>query len=215
MKKLMFISLLIIPFCKAADVPESWKRAIEGISNNIEQHTSLCVMNRQIKAIPVNLGFPHLKSLNLKRNQIEAIPEDLNHPGLEEIDLANNQITTVPHNLKLPLLRTLILDNNLLTAIPRNFKHSRLARLSLKFNQISYVDPQILKQFPKLRFLYLNKNPLSEANVKELEEEALKLSEFREEAEKKDHPDEPYILQRTRLVIVADDIGEDYLPEGH
>ncbi len=29
MKKLMFISLLVIPFCKAADIPTTWDQAVE------------------------------------------------------------------------------------------------------------------------------------------------------------------------------------------
>ncbi len=141
----MFISLLIIPFCKAADAPESWNKAIKNIPN-IHLAIQIC--------------------LNHKR--IEAMPESLDD---------------------FSLLTDLDLNNNLITAIPGNLYHFKLYSLCLQSNQIEYVDPQILDQFPELLYLDLNKNPLSQENVNELKEA---------------------IEKRIGFILRAEDIGEKY-----
>jgi len=231
----MFISLLVIPFCKAAD-DESWNRAVG--YNNIENQRALCLRFKRIDAIPAHLNLPQLQELDLDYNKITAIPhlnlpqlqeltlyyneitaipahlnlpnlqklnlhrnnkitviENLNFPKLRELFLAYNEITTIPANLNLPQLQELVLYNNLITAISDNLNLPKLQRLYLHENHIEYVDPQILQQFPQLNYLNLNKNPLTQENVDKLREAAQQANR--------------------NIKIIADDIGEKYLPEGH
>ncbi len=155
MKKIIFISLLVIPFCKAADDANSyerWDRAVREKHSNYNRRklnfiTNLSLLDSHIPAIPDNPNLPHLTYLNLRDNQIAAIPEKLNLRKLEYLNLQDNDIES--------------------------------------------VNPQILQQLPSLRFLYLNKNPLTQANVDKLKEAA--------EAE-----------AHRKITIIADDTGDQY-----
>ncbi len=59
-----------------------------------------------------------------------------------------------------------------ITNIPKNLNLPNLMRLDLSENHIEYIDPEILEGLPNLRLLVLNKNPLTQENIKELEEKA-------------------------------------------
>jgi len=169
MKKLILISLCAISLCKAAD--NSWDQAVQrNYPDGIQQVEYLNLINDQITEIP-NLDLPQLRELYLIGNQIIAIPANLNLPQLERLYLSFNQITEIP-NLNLHQLRELYLGSNYIT----------------------YVDPQILQQFPQLQHLYLDKNPLTQENVAALRDAATAAGRH--------------------IEIIADDIGEQYLPEG-
>ena len=152
MKKLIFIGLIAVaPLCKAADPYASWDQAVQDIPNLLNQDT-LILSFRGITAIPVNRNFPNLKGLYLNNNQIAKIPDNfnLNFPNLESLDLDTNQIVAIPKNL----------------ANLRNLKE-----LNLSNNRIEDegFDPQkILQQFPGLKLLVLNGNPLTQKKVNAL-----------------------------------------------
>ena len=92
----------------------------------------------------------------------------------------------------------LILEHNQIEAIPANFNPSQLQVLDLEHNHITYVNPQILQQVPLLNYLNLNQNPLTPENIIALRNAAVE------------------ILGATGrdIEIIADDIGDQYLPEG-
>ncbi len=162
MKKLIFISLLVIPFCKAADpkAHASWYQALQDIPNKFNLHKKT--------------------ELFLGDKGIEAIPDNLNSHYLEHLYLGNNYLQEIPDNLNFP----------------------RLTVLSLIGNHIRQINPQIFKKFPNLQFLYLNKNPLTQENVDELRKAAVQAG-ARGDA-----------YAQGPIEISADDIGDQYLPEG-
>ena len=95
MKKLIFISLLIIPFCKAADnADENWYRAVQNIPNWRKERT-LDLPYAQIQAIPADLIFPNLKMLLLDHNQINQVHATRllkQFPKLKVLDLSSNPL---------------------------------------------------------------------------------------------------------------------------
>jgi len=150
MKKLIFISLLVMPFCKAADPDQSWHDAVQGIPN-LQQHEVLFLNNNQIQAIPANLNLPNLQALHLNNNQIAAIPANFNPPELRELHLSNNLIQAIPDDLELHELR----------------------RLDLSYNDIREVNPaRLLEQFPRLEYINLSNNPVYQEYIQDLRDAA-------------------------------------------
>jgi len=114
MKNLMFIFLLVIPFCKAADPDQSWYDAVQHIPN-WQQQAELNLDDNQIGAIPDNFNLHNLRYLNLINNQIVAIPNNFNSPDLRTLSLSNNNIDQInPERLleQFPQLVYLNLSNN-------------------------------------------------------------------------------------------------------
>ncbi len=143
MKKFIFISLLVIPFCKAAEEPQqieeaadpyaSWRRATQ-----------------------------HLSDADLQSINVEY------HLGLDD-----REITALPENLNIPYVGELRLQNNLIRALPKEFNLRRLQLLDLSENELDYVDPAIIQKLPRLRLLNLRGNKrLTQENVDALKEEA-------------------------------------------
>ena len=92
MKKLMFIFLLVISFCKAADPDASWNQAVQNIPDWATS-TELNLAYNQIQAIPANLTLLNLEALNLAYNQIKKFdPKRLleQFPKLDALNLSNN-----------------------------------------------------------------------------------------------------------------------------
>ncbi len=149
MKKLMFISLLVIPFCKAAQGGHTW--------------------NEVVKSIP---DYRVAKSLNLDNKGIIAIPELINYPFLEALFLSNNQLETLHDLIFFYKLKRLYLDHNKLSEIPGTLRLDKLEELYLSNNKFKYIDPNIFKQFPRLKLLDVRNNPLSPENIIQLQEAA-------------------------------------------
>ncbi len=132
MKKFMFIFLLVIPFCKAADTDnENWNRAVQDPA----LYNEFC------------------RQLNLSSQGITTIPINPNLPGVQvdHLVLRDNLITTIPNNLRLGLLanlRTLDLSKNWIYRLdPEALKQfRRLEMLSLSENPIPKKDVDDLKQ---------------------------------------------------------------------
>ena len=115
MKKLMFISLLVIPFCKAADDDGSWNRAMQRLSDVAKQGWYIDLVGKEITALPENLSLsPNVRELNLRANLIQALPENFNLPNLKLLDLRENQLDYVDPKIiqQLPNLEVLNLDGN-------------------------------------------------------------------------------------------------------
>ncbi len=146
MKKLIFISLLVIPFCKAADPCEKWHQVIQ------EMYT-----------------IPELETFNLSEQEITQIQKTFDLQEQEILDLQDRDIDAIPHDLKLPKLLYLSLDNNKITALPGLYL-PKLRALDLDNNKIGYIAPEILQQFPELRVLNVSNNPLTKENVDQLRE---------------------------------------------
>ncbi len=126
MKKLMFISLLVIPFCKAADPDQRWYEAVQN-RPDWQQLGILSLIGKELQAIPGNLIAPNLKELILDCNEIQDIPDNLTLPNLEELYLANNHIYYVNPQIfhQFPRLNYLHLNQNPLT--PENVDDLKLA----------------------------------------------------------------------------------------
>jgi len=166
MKKLIFIFLITIPFCKAAD---------------IQNKEVLLLNSNEIATIPTNLYLPHLKLLCLKEsahNQMTAIPQ-LNAPNLQQLSLLNVQITTIPDSLfanleeldlsknrlnnipylNLPFLKELVLSNNQISTIPSDLP-PLLIMLCLTNNKLNDISANLT--LADLEVLHLNKNKIEE-----------------------------------------------------
>ena len=76
MKRLMFISLLVIPFCKAADPNASWNKAVENIPS-WEEEKYLTLTRKGITTLPDNRTLIRLEYLDLQRNPITTFPKRL------------------------------------------------------------------------------------------------------------------------------------------
>ncbi len=84
--------------------------------------------------------------------------------------------------------------------IPDNLNLNLLETLYLNGNHIRQIDPQrILEQFPQLTYLNLDKNPLTRENVIALRNAAAEI----------------FGATGRLIQIIANDIGEQYLPEGY
>ena len=145
MIKLIFISLLITPFCKTADNLESWNLAVQAY---LEYKN--CLSLKQVTCLNLSYvpGYYH-------PTRISSLPNTLNHLShLVELFLADNLLTKFP--------------------LSKDPKLSKLEKLDLSRNQISYFDPQILQQLPELIHLSLNRNPITKEEVEKLEDVAWK-----------------------------------------
>jgi len=150
MKKLIFIFVLVISFCKAADIDVGWLNAVQGIPD-----------------------WQQEANLHLNNNNIGAIPDNFNPLNLQLLDLSNNNIVAIPDNFNPPNLQLLVLSNNNIGAIPDNFNSPDLQYLYLRNNQIEEINPKrLLEQFPNLIYLDLSDNPLHPDNIRDLREEA-------------------------------------------
>ena len=123
MKRFIFISLLVMPFCKGADVPKSWEQATQNISDSdLEKAVELELIHEQIEAIPENLGdlLPCLEKLNLNYNLISAIPDNLRLSEVWALWLVGNRIEYIdPEKIftQFPNLVYLNLSKNPLTNV--------------------------------------------------------------------------------------------------
>jgi len=200
MNKVIFTSLLLIlPFCKAAD-PSDIAGYIAKVDADVCIDTmrsivqGMCYYSRIYTARPSQNGY----ELNLKDYAIESIndlPSHLFSSSLWYIFLDNNLIKTTEglESVDLPILRVLTLNNNLIKNFPDNsncrnaIMHLRLddnqikeipkalgypylEYLSLKNNQITTIDPQVLNQFTNLITLCLEGNLLEQDNITQLNE---------------------------------------------
>ncbi len=139
---------------------------------NLPQLRRLFLIDNQIEAIPANLNLPQLQNLYLEMNRIKTIPANLNLPQLRLLYLSNNWIESIQANLNLPQLQDLYLGNNQLTAIPADLNLPQLEGLYLEMNYIEHIDQNIFTQFPNLKYLNLNENPLTQENIDALREAA-------------------------------------------
>ncbi len=144
-----------------------------------------------MRTIPAGLNLPQLVMLHLENNWITVIPAGLNLPQLEALHLENNWITAIPAGFSLPQLEVLFLSNNEIAAIPTDLNLPQLEYLDLDENYIDRIEYQsILAQFPRLIYLNLNKNPLTQESIHMLREEAARIGRD--------------------IEIIADDIGLKY-----
>ena len=122
-----------------------------------------------VKSIP---NYLSAKSLNLDNKGIIAIPEFINYPLLEALFLPNNQLETLHDLIFFHKLKRLYLDHNKLSEIPGTLRLDKLEELYLSNNKFKYIDPNIFKQFPRLKLLDVRNNPLSPENIIQLQEAA-------------------------------------------
>ncbi len=71
MKKLMLISLFVIPFCKAADPYASWNLAVQNIPD-LQQVRYLELSNREFDNLTIRaLDVPKISYLNFGNNKLK------------------------------------------------------------------------------------------------------------------------------------------------
>jgi len=155
----MFICLLIIPFCKAANDGEyeSWYQAVQDIPNWLEEVT-LDLSDRSIKAVPPDLDLLFTRELYLAGNQIAVIPNFRQSTSLDVLDLGNNQIAAIPDNFNPIYLDDLYLHSNYIKAIPADLSLNFLKVLDLSGNQIEAI-PALNSRW--LEELYFENNKIT------------------------------------------------------
>jgi len=104
MRQLVFVSLFVIPFCKAVDdgVNSSWDQAVGpiiAVFPNFQNIRTLNLAGGSITDLPENPNLPNLENLYLNRNKIHDVDliefkQFLNYlPKLSNLDLRNNLLT--------------------------------------------------------------------------------------------------------------------------
>ncbi len=137
MKKLIFISLLVIPLCKgAASVPESWTNALKRKNiSNVLQSKSLMLSGQGITALPDPLYLPKLQVLDLSNNPITALPKRLMTSNLKRLYLSDTDIKYI--------------DPQILEDVPR------LKHLNLLGTKVTKQNVDMLKAArPELKIEY-------------------------------------------------------------
>ncbi len=173
MKKLIFIFLLAIPLCKAADPYEAWNLAIER-THEWQQLDYLNLVSRKLQIVP---DFEHnvVRTLSLNDNLLQEVPNFQNLPLLEILSLSNNRLQDFPSLSNLLLLKKLYLDENQIQDIPSNLNLLQVELISLRFNNINQIaEPKtLLQQFPNLGKLDLTGNDqLDSRSVQDLRDAA-------------------------------------------
>ncbi len=190
MKKLIFISLLVlIAFSKAAAPDEETERWDDAVREATLKRMGNVTM----------IDTKNMSGLNFDGKGFTTIPKDIQKlRRLQFLSLNNNNINSLD-GLKHTQLKNLQLSgNNIIDIGKPDFPN--LHTLNLENNHIMHVDPEeIFKLFPNLKYLNLDKNPLTKENVDELRDAASVIDIKRG----------PYT---TAIKIIADDIGEQYLP---
>jgi hypothetical protein len=106
-----------------------------------------------------------LKILDLSNNQIVKIhAKDLAKlESLEDLNLSNNRLSELDDDIfaNLRSLKSIGLESNELTMIASNLftkVHINLATISMNFNQIDEISPNVFDTLENLRFLFLSGN---------------------------------------------------------
>lgn len=140
-----------------------------GLFNELAQLMVLDLSHNQLTSDWINSGtFRKLKNLvylDVSHNLLERLEVGVfqDNRQLEIIRLHKNRIESVGKSLNgLAHLHTLVLSNNALKQLSSSLLIGvdNIAMLSLDYNQIVSVDPDALKNCPKLQDLHLNGNHL-------------------------------------------------------
>ncbi|RUS76307.1 hypothetical protein EGW08_015931, partial [Elysia chlorotica] len=124
--------------------------------------------------------LPGLVTLDLSRNRIRRITSNAlrNMTTLTTLDLSRNEISSLrrifhgtPNLYQLKLARNQIpsLDENDLAQL------TELHNIDLRANRISSVHPRAFKMLTKLRYLYLNQNPIGRMTNLDIGSEVLQM----------------------------------------
>lgn len=107
------------------------------------------------------LIHPFLRRINLSFNHLESLPSNIHYLRfLHTLDLSYNYLKDLPDNFGfLEQLRVLILNNNHLASLPHSF--TRLEQLEyLNFSGNRFQSLDMMKNFPKLKTIHFDGNPL-------------------------------------------------------
>ena len=135
------------------------------------------------------LVHPFLRRINLSYNHIEHLPVNLHYLRfLHTLDLSYNYLKNLPDNFGLlEQLHVLILNDNHLNSFPKSFTRlEQLECLNLSSNRFQSID--MMKNFPKLRTLAIDANPLTRfpvllhtcENLQEISAANIQLEKLRE-----------------------------------
>ncbi|KAH3669543.1 hypothetical protein WICMUC_004965 [Wickerhamomyces mucosus] len=111
------------------------------------------------------LLFPKLKELSLGYNNFNSLKSDIIYfPCLKTLDLSYNEFKEIPKNLQnLSSLKKLNLNNNLIRILQK-ITFQNIEELDIRRNQIenwNEID-QLFENFPNLKNLRINDNPIFE-----------------------------------------------------
>ncbi|OJJ23599.1 hypothetical protein BKI52_04350 [marine bacterium AO1-C] len=128
---------------------------------NLTQLRHLGARNNKIQNIDGLEKLDNLTNINLWENQIKSINPISQLKKLESLDLRDNKIQDI-HALKdLKRLQHLNLNTNQLWDISSIKSLRNLTWLNVGDNQLSMIDLPFLEALPKLEYLCVNNNPLT------------------------------------------------------
>lgn len=199
---------------------------------------SIQAANNQISSIPQYFGkFRNLRTLNISSNFLTQFPDFCCElKSLVGLDISFNSISTLPGKIgQLRSLERLLATNNRLSgSFPETFSQlSSLREVDIRFNAISNVEvfsqlPQLEQfmaghnsisvfegNFPKLRTLHLNHNPVtrfalmqSVPTLTTLTLSDAKLTQLPDDLFEKMPNLEKLILDKNHFVTIAPQIGK-------
>uniref|UniRef100_A0A8C2PZ45 Si:ch211-117l17.7 n=1 Tax=Cyprinus carpio TaxID=7962 RepID=A0A8C2PZ45_CYPCA len=145
---------------------------ITSVSSELfEAMVNLTELNLNKNQIPPRLFWPlpSLFTLSMSANQLRYIPAESFYylPNLTKLTLFKNPLISLPYQLMghMPKLQELYLyETNLstLTYLPKNLFCClpKLNKLSLKYNNLQELDPELFSNLISLQILMLNENKL-------------------------------------------------------
>lgn len=159
---LLHLKQLAIAGNRLVKLPESI-----GLLNALEE---LVAAGNMLEELPRSIGaMASLKVLDLHGNRLHSICDTVGMlSSLEELWLqGNHELTSLPGNLGSSLKMLSAADCSL-TQVSSDLKEMKeLQDLSLYGNQLEHVPPDILSA-PRLRKVWLEGNPLTKGNVRDL-----------------------------------------------
>lgn len=146
-------------------------------SNVQENETILDLSNRRLTELPFTIKkYTQLKRLNASHNSLKNVDIISTLINLEELDLSYNEIEDLSFLKDLMKLKILNLANNKIFDIDifkldikpkNNTLHKQFSKnlQILNFNKVSTKDTGYIKNFPRLKFLDLAKNPIENDTI--------------------------------------------------
>lgn len=128
----------------------------------------LTLSSNKLKALPEKsfYNMPQLTKLTIYNNPLLSLPDELGHmPDIKEFYLYATNLTTVPENLFANMSGLVILNfhlNEWLSELPSDLFCClpSIKKLSLKFNNLVHLHPQLFSRLTTLNLLILNNNKL-------------------------------------------------------
>lgn len=112
-----------------------------------------------LRALPPLHKLTQLEKLNARLNVLEDASGLTGHPALQQVELYGNRLTSAQALAHMPWLERVELGDNALTTLDLGDLPG-LQNVQASSNRIEQVDRSWLAQYPELRYVNLERNPL-------------------------------------------------------